>query len=90
MYDNKGVWQDNEEDIEGNISEYYQTSFGSCSPSRKNVAVVLEVVSPVITDDMNMAVMKSYTKDEVWEALNHMKPNGMHAILYRGSGIPWR
>ncbi|XP_057247417.1 uncharacterized protein LOC130589838 [Beta vulgaris subsp. vulgaris] len=89
LYDKRGVWRDDEEDVGWVIENYYNNLFTSSFPSDEALSDVLDVVTPTISAEMNVALCTRVCKDEVWEALRHMHPckapgpDGMHVIFYQ-------
>lgn len=89
LYDERGVWRDDEEDVGWVIENYYNNLFTSSFPSDEALSDVLNVVTSNISAEMNVALCTRVCKDEVWEALRHMHPckapgpDGMHVIFYQ-------
>ena len=75
--------------FEGIVGNFYSQLFTSSSPSDGGIEDVLQHVKAVISSEKNEELMRPYTKDEVFAALQQMHPckapgpNGMHAIFYQ-------
>lgn len=49
-FDGSGYWHEEDDDLEGVVSEYFSSLFSSSSPSKDARQEVLYDVSPVITE----------------------------------------
>lgn len=67
-----GVFCSNEEEITKILVQYYLNLFTSATP--QNLEEALAAVPEVITDEMNSTLTAEYVREEVDEALKHMKP----------------
>ena len=82
-----GIWQENQEDIESTILEYFETIFKIDHPSQFGVS--LGAIDQRVTRDMNESLVADFKAEEVWLALIQMHPtkapgpNGMSPIFYQ-------
>ena len=89
LYDDHGNWREDGDDIEEIFSSYFTSIFTSTRPSDAAFNEVLRCVDPIITAEWNQMLLKPFTKDEIYAALQQMHPckapgpDGMHAIFYQ-------
>ena len=73
--------------MEGIILDYFSSIFTSNGPS--DISTTINVVQPVVTDDMNSSLTQVFQADEVDRALKQMHPkkspgpNGMPPLFYQ-------
>ena len=81
------VWFDQPEDIEREVLEYFSAIFTTASPS--SFAASLGAINPLVSDEMNAALLKEFSELEVRNALHQMHPtkalgpDGMSPIFYQ-------
>lgn len=51
------------------FTQYFSTIFTTNNPSEANFVEVLQCIDPVISEDCNQMLLKPYTKEEVYAAL---------------------
>ena len=85
--DRNGAWLTKQEEIGHMMESYYKEIF---STSNLNIEVdSLEKIPCMVTDEINVDLMKEFTELEVKEALNQMAPlkvpgpNGMPPLFYQ-------
>ena len=85
--DRNGAWLTKQEEIGPMMESYYKEIF---STSNLNIEVdSLEKIPCMVTNEMNVDLMKDFTELEVKEALNQMAPlkvpgpNGMPPLFYQ-------
>ena len=85
--DRNGAWLTKQEEIGHMMESYYKEIF---STSNLNIEVdSLEKIPCMVTDEMNVDLMKEFTELEVKEALNQMAPlkvpgpDGMPSLFYQ-------
>ena len=85
--DDGGVWQEEIEVGEKIILDYFSTIF--CSDQPTNFEASMEAVDKRVTPEMNNALLKEFTVEEVRVALKQMHPiksqglDGMSPIFYQ-------
>lgn len=73
--------------IEAEVGKYFDNIFTSTKPSTENLEALLKYVRSTITPQFNADLGKSYTKDEIYNALCQMHvgkalgPDGMHVVF---------
>lgn len=72
---NSNEVQDKEEDIAVAFRNYFVKLFTTSSPSQEDQTRCTEVLEPKVIDFMNDYLTRSYTKEESFEALQHMGPH---------------
>ena len=85
--DGNGVWLTDQDDIGIVMERYYKELFSSSNPVLEVGS--LEKIPCMVTDEMNVDLVKEFTKLEVKEALNQMAPlkapgpDGMPPLFYQ-------
>ena len=86
LWNDDGLWCDSKESITDTAISYFKKIYTTSSPTRIN-----EVISAIprhVTEDMNIELTKTFTKEEVLKALQQLHPNkapgpdGMSAIFF--------
>ena len=72
LFDVGGAWCEEEEDIENIFTHYFSNIFTFANPSDTNFYEVLQCIQPIISDACDVALLKPYTKDEIYAALSQM------------------
>ncbi|XP_030942097.1 uncharacterized protein LOC115967167 [Quercus lobata] len=70
--DSAGQWQGDDHTTETIILEYFENIFRSTGHS--NTSVLIDAVQPVVTEEMNTFLTRTFTADEVHKALKQMHP----------------
>jgi len=73
LKDDAGNWQTNDDDIASVITQYFEDLFSTSYPS--GMEEVLDFIEPKVTDEVNAALCKRYTQEEVDRALMQMHPH---------------
>lgn len=87
LQNSEGVWQEDQERIEGIILEYFVATFKSDHPT--NFEASLSVITTRVTLDMNDELLIEFKVEEVWRSLKQMHPtkssgpDGMSPIFYQ-------
>ena len=85
--DGNGAWLTEQDDIGHVIESYYKELFSTSNPNLEVDS--LEKIPCMVTDEMNVDLVKEFTELEVKEALNQMAPlkapgpNGMPPLFYQ-------
>ena len=80
------MWCTEESQIKNIVVDYYQSLFSSSSPSE--LEKILEKVQPLVTEPINLTLLKDFSREEVESALKQMEPitapgpNGRPLIFY--------
>lgn len=75
--------------MEHTFANYFSNIFSSSNPSNMIFQDALNCITPIVSDDCNQAMLKPYSKEEIYFAHQQMHPckapglNGMHAIFYQ-------
>ena len=83
----EGVWQEDKEEIERTIVEYFETIFKSDQPT--NFEASLSAITSRVSPDMNEDLLAEFRAEEVWFALKQMHPtkapgpDGMSPIFFK-------
>lgn len=79
--------QENQEEVEGTILEYFETIFKS--DQRTNFDASLEAINHKVSPDINESLLAEFKAEEMWRALKQMHPtkalgpDGMFSIFYQ-------
>lgn len=73
LFNDIGDWCTSDEDLEKAILEYYGRLFSSSMPS--NIPEAVNLLPKIVTNEMNAALTKQFTKDEIYVALKQMHPS---------------
>ena len=82
-----GEWQENQEDVESIILEYFKGIFKSDQPS--NFKASLNAINHRVSLEMNESLTVEFKAEEVWRALKQMHPtkalgpDGMSPIFFQ-------
>ena len=85
LFDEDGIWQEDDRAVEGVVLKYYPDLFKSSCPS--DFAELLEAIVPKVSTDLNERLTGDFQGIEVHKALKQMYPlkslgsNGMPLIL---------
>ena len=85
--DGNGAWLTDQDDIGHVMENYYKELFSSANPNLEVDS--LEKIPCMVTNEMNVDLVKEFTELEVKEALNHMAPlkasgpDGMPPLFYQ-------
>ncbi|KAL5864544.1 hypothetical protein ACOSQ3_002058 [Xanthoceras sorbifolium] len=84
LFDGGGVWHENEEEIEGVISDYYENLFYSSRPFFSDLGRVLSAVQRKVLVEMNQSLVAKFTLEAIRLALKqmaHLKAPGSDGLL---------
>ncbi|PON66242.1 hypothetical protein PanWU01x14_111080 [Parasponia andersonii] len=74
LIDNNGIWRDEKREIEAVVVDYFQTIFTTEVVEPQEQHAVLDSVEPIITNDVNEALVKEFSASELAQALHQMHP----------------
>ncbi|KAL5576320.1 hypothetical protein UlMin_018019 [Ulmus minor] len=74
LFNSSGEWCTSMDDILDITSRYFQNIFSYSTPSMSDMDSVISCVTPRVTRDMNLQLIRPFTGDEVWRALMDMHP----------------
>lgn len=89
LYDEEGVWQQEEEKLEEIVGSYCEKLFCTDQPSSIHIQEVLQHILGSITPKFDESLLKPYSKDEIHVALLQMhpckalEPDGMNVVFYQ-------
>ncbi|KAL6205202.1 hypothetical protein ACLB2K_022464 [Fragaria x ananassa] len=72
LFNEEGVWCNKETDIENVVLQYYGKLFTTSSPG--NVDMFTALFPPVVSDEMNLELIREFEEEEVLKALKQMQP----------------
>ncbi|XP_061993843.1 uncharacterized protein LOC133711764 [Rosa rugosa] len=75
LNDAQGVWRAEPERIHDLLMEYYNHVFATEGTVSEAVQVIMEATAPKVTDEMNLALLRPYTDEEIKKALFQMHPS---------------
>ena len=84
--DSKGVWHEEDGEMEAIILDYFKSIFSSDYQANFNES--LRAIEERISQEMNNELLKEFMPEKVWRALKQMHPtkspssNGMSPIFY--------
>lgn len=87
LFNEEGVWCNKETDIENIVLQYYGKLFTTSSPG--NVDMFTALFPPVVSDEMNLELIREFEEEEVLKALKQMQPlkapgpDGFSPIFYQ-------
>ncbi|XP_024196188.1 uncharacterized protein LOC112199393 [Rosa chinensis] len=73
LFDDYGAWHTDDENLERIVLEYFHGLFTSSRPF--DFHAVLDIISPVISEDANALLVGQISEDEVFRALKQMHPS---------------
>lgn len=73
IFDENGVWCNTDDEMERIILQYFGELFSSSQPT--NIAATVNHLPEIISAEMNLALTKQVTMDEVHFSLNQMHPS---------------
>ncbi|KAL5574782.1 hypothetical protein UlMin_016481 [Ulmus minor] len=92
LFNSSGEWCTGMDDILDITSRYFQNIFSSSTPSMSDMDSVMSCVTPQVTREMNLQLIRPFTGDEVWRALMDMHPtkapgpDGLPALFFQKFG----
>lgn len=87
LQNDNGKWQENQENVESIILEYFKGIFKSGQPS--NFEASLNAINQKVSPEMNESLTAEFRVEEVWRALKQMHPtkalgpDGMSPIFFQ-------
>ena len=87
LKNNSGMWTSTQDQVPPIFIDYYQSLFTTVNPA--HVEQVAECITPMVTAEMNRALMKEFTSEEIFKALKQMaplkapSPNGLPPVFYQ-------
>ena len=67
MCDANGIWQEDNQRVESIVVDYFSSIFKSNGPA--DASAIMDVVHPVVTTSMNLALIQDFKEVEVVKAL---------------------
>ncbi|XP_062094098.1 uncharacterized protein LOC133800152 [Humulus lupulus] len=89
LFNNKGTFQSEVENIEKTFVDYFQTLFRSTSPSNEIIDSAIRGIQPKITEAMNESLLGMFTEEDVFSAVRGMNPikapgiDGLPALFFQ-------
>ncbi|KAK9931600.1 hypothetical protein M0R45_018872 [Rubus argutus] len=89
LFDENGLWRDNEEGMEEVVTSYFQRMFNAGEVDQVALDATLNAIQPYVTVEMNQALCAPYSMEEIRVALFQMYPtkspalDGMPPLFYQ-------
>ncbi|XP_024196455.1 uncharacterized protein LOC112199713 [Rosa chinensis] len=89
LYDDMGVWCDDDAGMERVVSSYFSKMFTASEVDYEAMEITLNAMQPLVTQDMNELLCAEYTQEEIKTALFQMYPtkspgqDGMPPIFFQ-------
>ncbi|XP_024195622.1 uncharacterized protein LOC112198734 [Rosa chinensis] len=74
LYDENGVWRDDDKGMEQIVTSYFTQMFTSSPIDMEAMHHTLEAIQPCVSAEMNLQLCRNYTEEEIREALFQMYP----------------
>lgn len=73
LFNEEGTWCTSDDELEKTILDYFGNLFSSSRPL--NIPEAVSFLPRIVTDEMNAALTKRLTKEEIFSAIKHMHPS---------------
>lgn len=74
LYNSTSLWKEDEKSIESVFGDHFSNIFTSTSPYESSFHPILQHVRHVVSNTSNQDLLQSFTKDEIFGALQQMHP----------------
>ncbi|XP_061993303.1 uncharacterized protein LOC133711154 [Rosa rugosa] len=74
LYDENGVWRDDDKGMEQIVTSYFTQMFTASPIDMEAMHHTLEAIQPCVLEEMNSQLCRNYTEEEIREALFQMYP----------------